>query len=186
MISDKKPIKIAIIASPYYNYISYKMIESALFEVCIYHNQLSDCIINSCDKSDTIKFTREIYAAYVHEWKNGKNKNGIIRILPKNEDYEVDLVFVAGCMEIPIATSILSEKYDGFVVIGCVIKGDTSHYEYVCNYCIDGLKVCVDKGIPLGNSVLTLLDESQAEERLSKGGEAMRAMLGLLKLKQNL
>jgi 6,7-dimethyl-8-ribityllumazine synthase len=94
------------------------------------------------------------------------------------------LVQVAGALEIPFALDALIEsgEVDALVALGAVIKGDTYHFEIVCNECAAGItRVMLDSGIPIGNAVLTTYTEAQALERAEqKGYEAVIAALELV------
>jgi 6,7-dimethyl-8-ribityllumazine synthase len=91
-------------------------------------------------------------------------------------------VSVAGAMEIPFALKKLasSGKFDCLVAIGCVIKGETPHFDYVCKMAQEGvLKVSLDHAIPVGFGVITVNTLEQARARLHVGGEAALAALEL-------
>lgn len=102
--------------------------------------------------------------------------------------YEV--VRVPGALEIPtvIAFADASDRYDAFVALGCVIRGETSHYDIVAGESARGLqKLGVERGCPIGNGILTVENQEQARVRAApdgknKGGEAAHAALALLAL----
>lgn len=97
---------------------------------------------------------------------------------------------VPGAFELPVAARKLavSGKYDAVVALGCVIRGDTPHFEYVAGECASGLqKVSCDTGVPVAFGVLTVETYDQAYERASvehgnKGGEAMEVALEMADL----
>ncbi len=97
---------------------------------------------------------------------------------------------VPGAFELPVAARALakSEDYDAIVALGCVIRGDTPHFEYVAGECASGLQqVGCDTGIPIVFGVLTVNTYDQAHERASltggnKGGEFMEAALEMADL----
>jgi 6,7-dimethyl-8-ribityllumazine synthase len=93
------------------------------------------------------------------------------------------LVKVAGALEIPFALDALvsSDEIDAAIALGAVIKGDTYHFEIVCNECAAGItRVMLDNSVPIGNAVLTTYTEAQALERADqKGYEAAMAALEL-------
>jgi 6,7-dimethyl-8-ribityllumazine synthase len=94
----------------------------------------------------------------------------------------IRVVSVAGSIEIPFALHKLaqSEKYNFLVAIGCVIRGDTPHFDYVCKMAQEGaLKVIIEDNIPVGFGVLTVNNLKQAKERIHVGGEAALAALEL-------
>lgn len=108
-----------------------------------------------------------------------------------------DLVTVPGALEIPTALAIALDAaaarrkpYDGAVALGCVIRGDTIHFEIVSEQSARGvMDVSIARRIPIGNGILTVNNEDQANVRANldegdKGGEAARAMLTLVQLKR--
>ena len=106
-------------------------------------------------------------------------------------DYE--LMEVPGALEIPaaIAMAATSGKYDGYVALGCVIRGETSHYDIVAGESARGLNdLAIGQCLPIGNGILTTENQAQALTRAgvnegNKGGFAANAMLAMLKLKTN-
>lgn len=97
----------------------------------------------------------------------------------------IDVFPVSGCIEIPLVLQHLatSGKYDALLAIGCVIRGDTPHFEYVCQFVTDGiLRVQLDNSIPIGFGVLTCNDEAQAMARMNLGAEHLDAVLHQAKL----
>ena len=108
----------------------------------------------------------------------------------KKLDMEINIVEVSGALEIPTAIKLLENKYDGFVAIGCVIRGETSHYEIVSQESARAISQLGLQKLCIGNCILTVENESQAQERAdplgqNKGGEATIAMLQLLKIKED-
>ncbi len=104
----------------------------------------------------------------------------------------VERVDVPGSLEIPAALQMAAQtgKYDAFVVTGCVIRGETYHFEIVCNESARGVNdVVLRHNVPLGNAILTVDSIEQAQERadpdrLDKGGDAARAATRMLALKR--
>ena len=104
----------------------------------------------------------------------------------------LDRVFVPGAFEIPavIALAAKTNQYDGFVGLGCVVRGETSHYDYVCGESARGLmNLSTFEGLSIGYGILTVENIAQAEERANvargdKGGEATRAALAMVALKR--
>jgi 6,7-dimethyl-8-ribityllumazine synthase len=100
------------------------------------------------------------------------------KIVPGN----ITTIRVAGAIEIPLALQSLAEQ-EGFralLAIGCVIRGDTPHFDYVCKFVTEGiLRVGLDNSTPIGFGVLTCLNEAQATARTHLGGEHLDAALGL-------
>ena len=105
-------------------------------------------------------------------------------------EVETDRVTVPGALEIPAAIRLAAGRYDGFVALGCVIRGETYHFEIVANESARGLMdLGVRDGLCIGNGILTVEDEDQAFRRarpdeLDKGGDAARACLALIALKR--
>ena len=95
-------------------------------------------------------------------------------------------VHVAGSVELPFALHklALTNKYDFLVVLGCVIRGETPHFDYVCKMAQEGvLKVMIEDSIPVGFGVLTVNNIKQARKRIHVGGEASLAALELVLLR---
>ena len=101
----------------------------------------------------------------------------------------VDLIDVPGALEIPTAIGLAarSGRYDGFVALGCVIRGETTHYDTVCNDSSRALSLLGLQGACIGNGILTVENRPQAEVRAdpagqNKGGGAAAAALHLIVL----
>ena len=101
-----------------------------------------------------------------------------------------ETVTVPGALEIPGAVAMAAEtgRYDGFVGLGVVIRGETYHFEIVANESARGLMALSMDGLAIGNGILTVEDEAQALARArpaekDKGGEAAKAALAMLALK---
>ena len=101
----------------------------------------------------------------------------------------VDLVEVPGALEIPTAIALAARagRHDGFVALGCVVRGETTHYDTVCNDSSRGLTLLGLQGICIGNGILTVETRKQAEVRAdpagqNKGGGAAAAALHLVAL----
>jgi len=96
---------------------------------------------------------------------------------------------VPGALEIPLALQWLAQsgRFDALAAVGCVIRGETFHFEVVAGESARGLMdVSLEFGIPIGNGILTTEDEAQAMARLDKGAEAVRVALEMAKLKAGL
>ncbi|KFI24809.1 6,7-dimethyl-8-ribityllumazine synthase [Paenirhodobacter enshiensis] len=101
----------------------------------------------------------------------------------------IDKIEVPGALEIPTAISMAARMadYDGFVALGCVIRGETTHYDTVCNDSSRGLTMLGLQGVCIGNGILTVENRRQAEVRADpadqdKGGGAAAAALHLVAL----
>lgn len=109
-------------------------------------------------------------------------------------DCDVEVMHVPGAFEIPAAISMAveAEKYDAFVALGCVIRGETTHYDYVCTESARGINdIAMALVVPIGYGILTVENEAQAWERAlpekkNKGGAAAQAALMMLENKRKL
>lgn len=116
--------------------------------------------------------------------------NGAVSELEKvNATHEH--ILVPGALEIPAAVRLRHNSdraVDGFVALGCVIRGETSHYDIVAEESARGLMdLTVRDGTLIGNAILTVENLEQAEKRaINKGGAAVGAVLSLLRLRENL
>ena len=102
---------------------------------------------------------------------------------------QASVVSVPGALEIPIALQWMAKsgKYDALVAVGCVIRGETYHFEIVSNESARGLMdIALDSGLPIANGILTTEDEAQAEARLDKGAEAVRVAIEMAKLRKSI
>lgn len=102
-------------------------------------------------------------------------------------------ISVPGALEIPAAIAFVAasdQRFDGYVALGCVIRGETSHYDTVCNESARGLMdLALADNLAIGNGIITVEDEDQAwaradQSRKDKGGDAARAALAMAKLKK--
>ncbi len=116
---------------------------------------------------------------------------GAVDVL-KKAGVEYETLQVPGALEIPAAISYAasSKKYAGFVALGCVIRGETSHYDIVANESARGLmKLSLKKHLAIGNGILTVETKNQAIVRAdikqkNKGGFAANTCLEMIKLQQ--
>jgi 6,7-dimethyl-8-ribityllumazine synthase len=105
--------------------------------------------------------------------------------------HSVEVVTVPGALELPAAIALAAEtgRYDAYVALGVVIRGETYHFEVVANESARAIMALTLDGLPIGNGVLTVENEMQALDRadwarLDKGGAAARAALAMLALKE--
>ncbi len=104
----------------------------------------------------------------------------------------VETIEVPGALEVPgiIAMAADSGKYDGYIALGCVIRGETSHYDYVCGESARGLMdLTVQRRLAIGNGILTVENEAQAlvradRKQKNKGHDAAYACLEMIKLRR--
>ena len=102
-----------------------------------------------------------------------------------------ELVEVPGALEIPAAIALASETgaYDAYVALGCVIRGETYHFEVVSNESARGLMALAMDGVAIGNGILTVENEAQALTRArpdekDKGGEAAKAAIRMFEIRK--
>lgn len=105
--------------------------------------------------------------------------------------HEVEVLTVPGALEVPgaIALAADSNRYDAFVALGVVIRGETYHFEIVAGESARGIMALTMDGVAIGNGILTTENEAQAISRADpsqgdKGGDAARAALALLAVKE--
>jgi|TARA_A100001037_G_scaffold268614_1_gene262237 6,7-dimethyl-8-ribityllumazine synthase len=98
-----------------------------------------------------------------------------------NKKIKFNIIKVPGVFEIPIIISKNINKFDGFVAIGCVIKGKTAHFELISKSVIDAImNLSIDSKKPIGNCILTCFNYKQALARKKKGREAAIALNSIL------
>ena len=113
--------------------------------------------------------------------------NGSYKIL-KDFNIEPTIINVPGALEIPSAISLKRNSFDGFIALGCVIRGKTLHYEIVCRESAHFLLKLGISGVCIGNGILNCENYNQALERSdpevqNKGGDAALATLSLVSIK---
>ena len=95
-----------------------------------------------------------------------------------------ETIDVAGAFEIPVSISKNIKKYDGFIALGCIIKGETPRFDYISRASIDGImKISIESKKPIGNGIITCLNMTQAKARKKKGREAAQAVISVLSQK---
>jgi len=95
---------------------------------------------------------------------------------------KIDIIEVPGVFEIPVIISKNIKKYNGFVALGCVIKGETPHFDFISKTTIDAImNLSVKYKKPIGNGIITCFNYKQALLRRKKGKEASAAVLSVLK-----
>lgn len=116
---------------------------------------------------------------------------GVTQVLD-GADVTYDRLSVPGAFEIPgvirLSDSANANRYDGYLAVGCVIRGETSHYDYVAGECCRALMDLSLEGLAIGNGVLTVENQDQAHVRSdvtqkNKGGDAAEACLAMMRTK---
>ena len=99
--------------------------------------------------------------------------------IPKS--LNVKVIEVPGVFEIPITIKKNIKKYDAFIALGCVIKGQTPHFDFICQSSINAImNLSLENKKPIGNGIITCLNFKQAKARKKKGAEATKAVLSVL------
>ena len=94
---------------------------------------------------------------------------------------KINIISVPGVFEIPVVISKNLKKYDGFVALGCVIKGQTPHFDFISKSTTDAImNISVESKKPVGNGIITCLNRNQAIARGKKGREAANAVKTIL------
>jgi 6,7-dimethyl-8-ribityllumazine synthase len=141
------------------------------------------------EKIDGKKLKFAIVVAKFNEDITGGMLKGAIKTLSESNvaANNIETVWVPGAFEIPLRAQQLAQakKYDGIIVLGCVIKGDTDHYYYVAGESIRGvMDVTLKTGIPIGMGIITTNNLKQAKDRSgaknNKGSEAAQAVLEMI------
>ena len=122
-----------------------------------------------------------VNANYYKDISSGLLKSAI-NLLPKNS--KVKIINVPGVFEIPVTISKNIKKFDGFIALGCVIKGQTPHFDFISQASTDAImKLSINSKKPIGNGIITCLNMKQAKARKKKGAEAANAVLSVLSQK---
>ena len=105
-----------------------------------------------------------------------------LRLIPKSNF--IKIIKVPGVFEIPVTISKNIKKYDAFLALGCVIKGETPHFDFISQASTDAImKLSIDSKKPIGNGIITCLNMTQARARRKKGAEAAEAVISVLSQK---
>ena len=113
---------------------------------------------------------------------------GAVSKLEKNKISNYQIISVSGTFEIPVVVSNLIDQYDVFIALGCVIKGQTPHFHYLCSSVINALTdLYIKFKKPIGNGILTCNNKKQAIRRAdpnkkNKGGEAAAAVISVFNI----
>ena len=120
-----------------------------------------------------------VRAAYYQDISDELNIKALETIEPFAD--AIGLV-VPGVFEIPVIISKYIKEYDGFIALGCVIKGETPHFEFISQSSIDAImKLSIEHKKPIGNGIITCLNKNQAIVRSkTKGQEAAKAVMEVL------
>tara|TARA_E500000331_G_C16853736_1_gene538942 strand:- start:63 stop:494 length:432 start_codon:yes stop_codon:yes gene_type:complete len=113
------------------------------------------------------------------------NMEADAKLTLENNDHlisQYSFLEVPGVFEIPVVISKFINKFDGFIALGCVIKGETPHFDFISSASTDAImKISIDNKKPIGNGIITCLNKKQAEVRSKqKGKEAAKAVIAVL------
>ena len=108
--------------------------------------------------------------------------NSALNIIPKSN--KIRIIKVPGVFEIPVTISKNIKKYDGFLALGCVIKGETPHFDFISQASTNAIMdLSIKNKKPIGNGIITCLNMRQAKARKKKGAEAANAVISILSQK---
>ena len=100
-------------------------------------------------------------------------------LIPKSNS--IKIINVPGVFEIPVTISKNIKKYDAFLALGCVIKGETPHFDFISQAATNAIMdLSINNKKPIGNGIITCLNMSQAKARKKKGAEAAKAVISIL------
>ncbi len=119
-----------------------------------------------------------VLADYYTDISNGLLKSAKSRL--KNL-YSVKTIKVPGVFEIPVTISKNIKKYDAFIALGCVIKGQTPHFDFISHASTNAImQLSVHSKKPIGNGIITCFNMNQAKARMKKGAEASSAVISII------
>ena len=122
-----------------------------------------------------------VIADYYKDIADGLLKSALKLISKKNY---IKVINVPGAFEIPVTISKNINKYDAFLALGCVIKGQTPHFDFISQAATNGImELSISSKKPIGNGIITCLNMSQAKARKKKGAEAAEAVISILSQK---
>ena len=122
-----------------------------------------------------------VISSYYKDVSSGLLKSAL-KIIPRKS--KVKIINVPGVFEIPVTISKNLKKYDAFIALGCVIKGQTPHFDFISQASTDAImKLSIESKKPIGNGIITCLNIKQARARKKKGAEATNAVLSVLSQK---
>jgi len=108
--------------------------------------------------------------------------NSAKTVIPKSS--LIKIISVPGVFEIPVTISKNIKRYDAFLALGCVIKGQTPHFDFISHASTDGImKLSIENKKPIGNGIITCINVRQAIARKKKGREAAQAVISVLSQK---
>ena len=122
-----------------------------------------------------------VLANYYKDISDGLLKSALKNISKSNK---VKVIKVPGVFEIPVTITKNLNKHDAFLALGCVIKGQTPHFDYISQASTNAImNISVSQKKPVGNGIITCLNMKQAQARIDKGAEAANAVVSILSQK---
>ena len=119
-----------------------------------------------------------IIANYYEDIANGL-LDSALKLIPKSNI--IKIIKVPGVFEIPVTISKNIKKYDAFLALGCVIKGETPHFDFISQASTNAIMdLSINSQKPIGNGIITCLNMRQAKARKRKGAEAAQAVISIL------
>ena len=119
-----------------------------------------------------------VLANYYKDISNSLLKSAKLKL---KSSFTIKILKVPGVFEIPVTISKNIKKYDGFIALGCVIKGQTPHFDFISQASTNAIMdISVSQKKPVGNAIITCLNMRQAKARKSKGAEAANAVFSVL------
>tara|TARA_B100000902_G_scaffold373904_1_gene402382 strand:+ start:392 stop:781 length:390 start_codon:yes stop_codon:yes gene_type:complete len=122
-----------------------------------------------------------VVANYYKDISSGLIKSAL-NVIPKNS--KMKIISVPGVFEIPVTISKNLNRYDAFIALGCVIKGQTPHFDFISEATTNAImNLSIESKKPIGNGIITCLNMKQAKARKIKGAEAAKAIMSVLSQK---
>ena len=119
-----------------------------------------------------------VVADYYKSISDGLIKSARSKLI---KSYVIKIIKVPGVFEIPVTISKNIKKYDAFIALGCVIKGQTPHFDFISNASTNAImQLAINSKKPVGNGIITCLNLKQANARVKKGIEASNAIISVL------
>ena len=128
--------------------------------------------------------SKKILIVCANYYKNISNNllSSALKAIPKN--YNIKTIYVPGVFEIPVTISKNLKKFHGFIALGCVIKGQTPHFDFISQASTNAImNLSLESKKPIGNGIITCLNMKQAIARKKKGAEAANALKSVLSQK---
>ena len=128
--------------------------------------------------------SKKILIVCANYYKNISNNllSSALKAIPK--DYNIKTIYVPGVFEIPVTISKNLKKFHGFIALGCVIKGQTPHFDFISQASTNAImNLSLESKKPIGNGIITCLNMKQAIARKKKGAEAANAIKSVLSQK---